>query len=177
MRNRKSLPDAWEAQIIESVLLDPQRAKGAYTDVTEADGRRSFRILLPEYYTGSCLSSHGEPKGEIDVTGHADRIVALGKSMLDALKPLAWGNDSFRISIGVHTGPVIAGLIGRYRFVYDLWGETVNIASRLESQGVADRMQISEATKQALRTSWELEPRCNVELAGVGRIETYLVQH
>ncbi|MER8595923.1 DUF3365 domain-containing protein [Mesorhizobium sp. M1182] len=71
VRNRKSLPDAWEAQIIEKVLVDPQRAKGeAYTDVTEADGRPAFRMLLPEYYTGSCLSCHGEPKGEIDVTGY-----------------------------------------------------------------------------------------------------------
>ncbi|MER9675278.1 DUF3365 domain-containing protein [Mesorhizobium sp. M0208] len=71
VRNRKSLPDAWEAQIIEKVLLDPQRAKGeAYTDVTEVDGRPAFRMLLPEYYTGSCLSCHGEPKGEIDVTGY-----------------------------------------------------------------------------------------------------------
>ncbi|MER8454023.1 response regulator [Mesorhizobium sp. M1428] len=120
------------------------------------------------------MAAGGVPEPADD---HADRIVALGKSMLDALKPLAWGNDSFRIRIGVHTGPVIAGLIGRHRFVYDVWGETVNIASRLESQGVADRMQISEATKQALRTSWKLKPRCNVELAGVGRIETYLVQH
>ena len=82
-----------------------------------------------------------------------------GKSMLDSLKQLASGGDRFRVRIGVHTGPVIAGLIGRHRFVYDVWGETVNIASRLESQGVADRMQISEATRRALRTSWALEPR------------------
>ena len=106
---------------------------------------------------------------------HADRIVALGRSMLDSLKHLASGSDRFRIRIGVHTGPVIAGLIGRHRFVYDVWGETVNIASRLESQGVADRMQISEATRRALQSSWELEPRSTVELKGVGRMDTYLV--
>jgi adenylate cyclase len=97
--------------------------------------------------------------------------------MLDSLRLLASGSDSFRVRIGVHTGPVIAGLIGRHRFVYDVWGETVNIASRLESQGVADRMQISEATRRALRASWELEPRCTVELRGVGKMETYLVRH
>lgn len=106
---------------------------------------------------------------------HADRIVALGKSMLDSSKLLAWGKDSFRIRVGVHTGPVIAGLIGRHRCVYDVWGETVNIASRLESQGVADRIQISEATRRALRDPWELEPRYAVELRGVGALETYLV--
>ena len=111
------------------------------------------------------------------VADHADRIVALGKSMLDSLKPMAWGSDSFRIRVGVHTGPVVAGLIGRHRCLYDVWGETVNIASRLEFQGVADRMHISEATKRALRAFWELEPPCFVELKGVGTMETYLVQH
>lgn len=71
VRNRKSLPDAWEARIIESVFSDPKRAKGeAYTEITELDGRPVFRMLLPEYYTDSCLSCHGEPKGEIDVTGY-----------------------------------------------------------------------------------------------------------
>ena len=69
VRNRKSLPDAWETQVIESIF--PERAKGdAFTEVTEVDGRPAFRMLLPEYYTGSCLSCHGEPKGEIDVTGY-----------------------------------------------------------------------------------------------------------
>lgn len=71
VRNRKSLPDAWEAGVITSVFSDPKRAKGeAYTEVTEVDGRTAFRMLLPEYYTESCLSCHGEPKGEIDVTGY-----------------------------------------------------------------------------------------------------------
>lgn len=71
VRNRKSLPDAWEASIIVSVFSDPKRAKGeAYTDVTEVEGRPAFRMLLPEYYTESCLSCHGEPKGEIDITGY-----------------------------------------------------------------------------------------------------------
>ncbi|TJW63891.1 MAG: adenylate/guanylate cyclase domain-containing protein, partial [Mesorhizobium sp.] len=120
------------------------------------------------------MAACGLPEPAAD---HADRTVALGKSMLDSLRLLASGSDSFRVRIGVHTGPVIAGLIGRHRFVYDVWGETVNIASRLESQGVADRMQISEATRRALHASWELEPRCTVELRGVGKMETYLVRH
>jgi adenylate cyclase len=125
---------------------------------------------IGDAYMAAC----GLPEPAAD---HADRTVALGKSMLDSLRLLASGSDSFRVRIGVHTGPVIAGLIGRHRFVYDVWGETVNIASRLESQGVADRMQISEATRRALHASWELEPRCTVELRGVGKMETYLVRH
>jgi class 3 adenylate cyclase len=109
------------------------------------------------------------------VQDHADRIVALGQAMLRALKEQLSSRDSFRVRIGVHTGPVIAGLIGRSRFVYDVWGETVIVASRLESQGVADRMQISEATRRALRSSWALEPR-RVNLKGVGPMEAYLVR-
>lgn len=71
VRNRKSLPDEWESRIIESVFSDPNTKKGeAYTELTELDGRPVFRMLLPEYYTESCLSCHGEPKGEIDVTGY-----------------------------------------------------------------------------------------------------------
>ena len=105
---------------------------------------------------------------------HADRIVALGQAMLEALKEQPLSRDAFRVRIGVHTGPVIAGLIGRSRFVYDVWGETVNVASRLESQGVADRMQISDATRRALRSSLALEPR-RINLKGVGPMEAYLV--
>jgi hypothetical protein len=71
VRNRKSLPDPWEARVIEEVFSDPQRPKGGmYTEVTKVNGRPAFRMLLPEYYTESCLSCHGEPKGEIDITGY-----------------------------------------------------------------------------------------------------------
>jgi hypothetical protein len=71
VRNRKSLPDAWETRVIAEVFSDPQRPKGdLYTEVTEVNGRPAFRMLLPEYYTESCLSCHGAPKGEIDVTGY-----------------------------------------------------------------------------------------------------------
>ncbi|WP_157015552.1 Tll0287-like domain-containing protein [Mesorhizobium xinjiangense] len=71
VRNRKSLPDAWETRVIEEVFSDTQRPKGdAYTEETEVNDRPAFRMLLPEYYTESCLSCHGTPKGEIDVTGY-----------------------------------------------------------------------------------------------------------
>jgi hypothetical protein len=71
VRNRKSLPDEWESGIIENVFSDPQRPRGEpYTEATEVDGRSAFRMLLPEYYTQSCLSCHGEPKDEVDVTGY-----------------------------------------------------------------------------------------------------------
>jgi class 3 adenylate cyclase len=110
------------------------------------------------------------------VADHADRIVALGKAMLESLGEQGPPADGeFRIRVGVHTGPVVAGLIGRRRFVYDVWGETVNIASRLESQGIAGRVQVSAATRRALRAPWHIEPRKAVALRGVGIMQTYLL--
>ncbi|MGB3386890.1 MAG: adenylate/guanylate cyclase domain-containing protein [Pseudaminobacter sp.] len=123
---------------------------------------------IGDAYMAAC----GIPEPAAD---HADRIVALGKSMLESLGGQEPADEEFRIRIGIHTGPVVAGLIGRRRFVYDVWGETVNIASRLESQGIAGRVQISAATRQALHAAWEFEPRSAVDLRGVGRMQTYLV--
>ncbi|MDK1493235.1 adenylate/guanylate cyclase domain-containing protein [Sinorhizobium sp. 7-81] len=124
---------------------------------------------IGDAYMAAC----GIPEPTAD---HADRIVALGKSMQKALGDMPPDSDRFRVRIGIHSGPVVAGLIGRLRFVYDVWGETVNIASRLESQGVADRVQISEATRRALHGQWALEPRCVLDLRGIGPTETYLVE-
>lgn len=70
VRNRKALPDDWETQVITTVFSDPARAKEAYTEETHVNGRPAFRMLLPEYYTASCLSCHGAPKGEMDITGY-----------------------------------------------------------------------------------------------------------
>ena len=71
VRNRGARPDAWEKEHIEADLLDPAWPKGqVFTAVTEQSGREAFRILVPEYYTAGCLACHGEPKGEIDITGY-----------------------------------------------------------------------------------------------------------
>lgn len=71
VRNRKARPDRWERAIIETKLLTPDWPKGkAYTEQVEYEGRPAFRMLLPEYYSASCLSCHGSPKGETDITGY-----------------------------------------------------------------------------------------------------------
>jgi class 3 adenylate cyclase/CheY-like chemotaxis protein len=106
---------------------------------------------------------------------HADRVLALGSSMLGVVERQA-PSERFHIRIGIHSGPVVAGLIGRHRFVYDVWGETVNIASRLESSGVADRIQISGATRDSLVSDWPLEERAPLDLKGVGPMTTFLLK-
>lgn len=71
VRNRKALPDAWEADIIETKLSSPSWPTGQpFEGSSSTDGRQAFRFLIPEYYQASCLSCHGQPKGEMDVTGY-----------------------------------------------------------------------------------------------------------
>ncbi len=71
VRNRKARPDAWEAEIIKTKLLDPKWPKGqSYSAVVDTNNRPAFRIMVPEYYTASCLVCHGSPKGEMDITGY-----------------------------------------------------------------------------------------------------------
>jgi Protein of unknown function (DUF3365) len=71
VRNRKARPDAWEAEIIKTKLLDPQWPRGqSYSAVVDTNNRPAFRIMVPEYYAASCLACHGSPKGEMDITGY-----------------------------------------------------------------------------------------------------------
>jgi class 3 adenylate cyclase len=88
----------------------------------------------------------------------------------------AVGDLGLELRIGVNSGPVVAGVIGRKRFLYDLWGDAVNIASRMESQGTPGRIQITELTHELLGDEFECEPRGTVSVKGKGDMETwYLV--
>jgi hypothetical protein len=79
VRNRKARPDDWEAEHIQNQLLAPDWPEGqVFSTAAQSGGREAFRVLVPEYYTAGCLSCHGEPQGEIDVTGYPKEGGKLG---------------------------------------------------------------------------------------------------
>ena len=82
-------------------------------------------------------------------------------------------NTSVRLCVGICTGPVVAGVIGRGRFAYDLWGETVNLAYRLESTGEAGKIQIAESTYERLKHKYQFEPKHSIDVKGHGHLSAY----
>ena len=109
----------------------------------------------------------------------ADHAVAIAHMAIDMLAAVTayserTGTD-LSIRIGIHTGSVVAGVIGTKKFIYDLWGDTVNTASRMESTGVPGRVQVTESTYRALRDLFELEERGPIEVKGKGQMSTYLL--
>jgi adenylate cyclase len=79
------------------------------------------------------------------------------------------------VRIGIDTGPVVAGVIGRSKFSYDLWGDTVNTASRMESHGIPGHIQVTARTYERLRDTYRFERRGPIEVKGKGRVTTYLL--
>ena len=108
---------------------------------------------------------------------HAAAIAAMALDMRDAMIDLRRELDAdIRIRIGIHTGPVVAGVIGARKFAHDLWGDTVNVASRMESHGVAGAVQCSDDPRQMLGDQFAFESRGEIDIKGKGPMRTYLVE-
>ncbi len=108
----------------------------------------------------------------------ADHAPAVAEMALDMQAAIAnfkchHHNQPFDMRIGMNTGPVVAGVIGTKKFLYDLWGDTVNIASRMESQGQRGQIQVTEATYQALKDQFTLAERGTIHVKGRGDMTTY----
>jgi len=110
-------------------------------------------------------------------TGEADFIGAVAELALDMKAVVADGyvvaNKPLQLRIGIGTGPVVAGVIGRKKFIYDLWGDTVNIASRITSEGVPGAIHVDEATFLRLRERYEFGPPQTIYLKGKGDTRVY----
>ena len=112
---------------------------------------------------------------------HAMRSIKAGMEMQEFLnnwkkEKMAKGEEFFEARIGVHTGPIIAGVVGVKKFAYDIWGDTVNIASRMESSGQVGRVNISEKTHDLVKNEFNFEDRGKIAIKNKGEIKMYFVE-
>jgi PAS domain S-box-containing protein len=108
---------------------------------------------------------------------HAQRVANVALEMRVELERInRAGGQTFQLRIGIHSGALIAGVIGTKKYVYDVWGDTVNTASRMESQGVPGEIQISEDTYRLLKDRYRFEERGLIAVKGKGEIRAYLLK-
>ena len=153
-----------------SAAMEPEEMVGQLNDVftyfdqlAERYGCEKIRTIGDNYMVASGLPT---PRDD-----HAQTLCAMAVDMLDYSKT---GPLSFRL--GINSGPVVAGVIGTKKFQYDMWGDTVNTASRMESHGEADQIQIAEATYALIKDDFATTPRGAIEVKGKGTLNTYWLE-
>lgn len=111
-----------------------------------------------------------------DRAGQVEQVAHMGLDMIDELERYRTPHGrKLEIRVGMHVGPTIGGVIGLKKFIYDVWGDAVNTASRMESHGVPGRIHVTEATYERLKEICEFESRGMIEVKGKGRMPTYFL--
>jgi len=158
-----------------SSKLTPERLVGILNELFSGFDEIADRYCLEKIKTiGDCyMVAAGVPQPRQD---HAVAIARMALEMRSFVESYqAPAGATLNIRIGINTGPVVAGVIGLKRFLYDLWGDAVNVASRMESHAEAGTIQVSASTAQLLRAQFVLESRGTIDVKGKGPMETFVL--
>ena len=153
----------------EALVKMLNRIFSAFDDLAEEHRLEKIKTI------GDCyMVAAGIPDARPD---HAAAMAKMALAMRDALERInREAGYALQVRIGLHTGAVVAGVIGKRKFIYDMWGDTVNTASRMESSGVPGEIQITSDLNTLLSRTFVTEPRGTVKVKGKGDMETFLLK-
>ncbi|MEQ1797019.1 MAG: adenylate/guanylate cyclase domain-containing protein [Lacibacter sp.] len=144
---------------------------GAFDDIMEKYGLEKIKTIGDAYMfvggipTESNTHAHDAVRAALEMQKEVERIKSSGQISFP-----------FTLRVGIHSGPIVAGVVGRKKFVYDVWGETVNMAARMEQKGEAGQVNISESTYYLVQREFTCTPRGKISAKNVGDIEMFFVE-
>jgi guanylate cyclase len=152
----------------DEVIRILDRAFTLFDELADRYGLEKIKTIGDAY-----MAAAGAPIPRAD---HVRAAADMALGMIDAVAACSLEvGRPLSVRVGMHTGRAMAGVIGRRKFIYDIWGDAVNVASRMETTGVPGRIQVSEAVESVLRDAYEFEERGEVEIKGIGNMRTFFL--
>ncbi|MCZ6892353.1 MAG: adenylate/guanylate cyclase domain-containing protein, partial [Chloroflexi bacterium] len=139
-----------------------------FDELTEGRGLEKIKTIGDSYMVAA-----GVPEAQPD---HAEVLAELALEMMASVSTQTFNGHRLVLRIGINSGPVVAGVIGTRKFSYDLWGDTVNTASRIEQYGISGEIQVSDATRKRIEHRFDIEDREPIEMKGKGLMQVYLLK-
>jgi len=137
----------------------------AFDNLAERYGLEKIKTI------GDCyMAAAGLPVSKPD---HAEATAEMALDMLEVIEDPKYTTQPLNLRIGINSGPVVAGVIGKRKFIYDLWGDTVNTANRMETHGLPNQIHVSDTTFELLKSQYRLEPREEIDVSGKGKMKTF----
>ena len=140
-----------------------------FDERAQREGIEKIKTIGDAYMAAAGLVQESENDGAV-------KMIRFAKGLLDDVHTFNENsNVKLLIRLGINSGPLVAGVIGKTKFIYDIWGDTVNVASRMESTGMPMRIHVSEATYLKTKNSFRYGEEVNVDVKGKGQMKTYLL--